>query len=83
MKGKMPQKKRVVDELLGKFVVIQEVSGSIVEGELISVDDNIFYLTKAKIKGKNFIAHTPLVGINKNRIEHFHLAPTKLEPIEQ
>jgi len=77
------QKKKFLDLLMGKKVIIQSRFGIIYEGIFTAKDGDYYILTHAKVIGKNNIAHVDLIGIKHNVIAHIHVEPKKIEPIKK
>lgn len=77
------KKKRFLDLLIGKRVIIQSKSGIIYEGIFTAKDGDYYILTHAKVIGKNNIAHVDLIGIKHNVIAHIHVEPKKIEQIKE
>jgi len=82
-KAEKEQKKKFLDLLMGKKVIIQSRFGIIYEGIFTAKDGDYYILTQAKVIGKNNIAHVDLIGIKHNVIAHIHVKPKKIEPIEK
>ena len=82
-KAEKEQKKRFLDLLMGKKVIIQSKSGIIYEGIFTAKDGDYYILTHAKVIGKNNIAHVDLIGIKHNVIAHIHVEPKKIEQIKE
>lgn len=81
MEKKKEKKKKFLELLTGKKVIIQSKFGIIYEGTLTGKDGDYYILTQAKIIGKNNIAYVDLIGIKHNVIAHIHIEPKKIEPI--
>lgn len=82
-KAEKEQKKRFIDLLIGKKVIIQSRHGIIYEGILTGKDGDYYILAQAKIIGKNNITYVDLIGIKHNVIAHIHVEPKKIEPKEE
>jgi len=82
-KAEKEQKKKFLDLLIGKKVIIQSRFGIIYEGIFTAKDGDYYILTHAKVIGKNNIAHVDLIGIKHNVIAHIHVEPKKIEPIKK
>ena len=79
-KAEKEQKKKFLDLLMGKKIIIQSRFGTIYEGIFTAKDGDYYILTHAKVIGKNNIAHVDLIGIKHNVIAHIHVEPKKIEP---
>ena len=73
------RKKRFLDILLGKRVIIQSRFGIIYEGLFTAKDGDYYILTDAKVVGRNNVAYVDLIGVKHNVIAHIHVEPKKVE----
>ena len=76
------RKKRFLDILLGKRVIIQSRFGIIYEGLFTAKDGDYYILTDAKVVGRNNVAYVDLIGVKHNVIAHIHVEPKKVERLD-
>ncbi len=81
---KKEQKKDFYDLLAGRKVIIQCKGAPVIyEGIFCGLDKGFIILSDAVVYGTKHIAHTDLLGVDRNVIAHIHLAPKKIEKVDQ
>ncbi len=79
-KNEKKRKRRFLELLVGKKVIIQSRHGELYEGHFAGVDGDIYILSDAKIVGKKNVAYVDVLGVKNSIIAHIHVEPKKVEP---